>query len=663
MTSLYEKLQRRSVFRVAAAYLALAWLILQVIDTVSGILDVPSWFGRFTLIALAIGFPIAVFLAWAYELTPEGVRTADEAGDNLPATRFGGRKIDFVIIGALLLVIALLLASDRLIPDQTRSDEIPLVSNYTQLTRTQFILPPTPSPYPIVADASRLYFNDFGSGNLGVLQLSRSGGEAIPFATDAAGPDLLFNPLTMTPDGSELVLNGFNPERFEAPQLWSFPTIGGSPRLLGAGADLQFSSDGELSVFEDKTATIFIANADLSEPSELADGSPLTHWIRFSPDGERVRFTRMGRSRSIWEVSTADGKSRPLFSEWRNIDHCCGNWTPDGSFYVFQATHDHRTQLWAIAENAGTASEPVQITHSALDFRRPTIVDNGKRIYAISWQLRGELVRYEKESGRFNSHPAFNSLSVERLAYSSDGSVVSYVRFPEGDLWRCESDGSGHKQLTFSPLKSYESTWSPNGEWLAITANLPDQPPQIHLLPSSGGQAVPISSEVGVEFSPSWTPDSGSIVFTRRGEPQLQVYELASGNVSSMPGTDGLWNGLMSPDGRTIVAESREGLVIHDVASGTQETIANRGEHPYEHFYWDSNSTHLYVVDPFWKAADRTVWHIDTRTKDRVPISRHTDVITAFGVAGMWVGVDPDGAPITLRDLSIHHIYELDWLP
>ncbi|MDH3617026.1 MAG: FHA domain-containing protein, partial [Gammaproteobacteria bacterium] len=63
-----SELKRRSVFRVAMVYLAVAWLLLQVVATVAPILELPLWFERAALLLLAIGFPIAFILAWAFEL-------------------------------------------------------------------------------------------------------------------------------------------------------------------------------------------------------------------------------------------------------------------------------------------------------------------------------------------------------------------------------------------------------------------------------------------------------------------------------------------------------------------------------------------------------------------------------------------------------------------
>ena len=107
----------------------------------------------------------------------------------------------------------------------------------------------------------------------------------------------------------------------------------------------------------------------------------------------------------------------PFTVSCRRIDHCCSSWTSDGKYYVFQATHDNRTQLWAFREADNETgieqSKPVQITTGALDFRRPTVVDDGRRIFAIGWQLRGEVVHFASTDKKFVTLPGFESTSAE----------------------------------------------------------------------------------------------------------------------------------------------------------------------------------------------------------------------------------------------------------
>lgn len=87
-------------------YLAAAWLLLQVVATVAPILELPGWFERGTLLLLAIGFPVAIILAWAFEITPGGVRR--DTGEQLPRTT--RRKGDYVVVIVLGLALAYFVA-------------------------------------------------------------------------------------------------------------------------------------------------------------------------------------------------------------------------------------------------------------------------------------------------------------------------------------------------------------------------------------------------------------------------------------------------------------------------------------------------------------------------------------------------------------------------
>lgn len=105
-TSFFSELRQRNVIRVGSAYAVAAWLLVQVADIGLESFEAPSWVMQALIIALALGFLLAVFLAWVYELTPAGVKRESEIDRSEAASRTAGRRLDFVIIG--LLSVALL---------------------------------------------------------------------------------------------------------------------------------------------------------------------------------------------------------------------------------------------------------------------------------------------------------------------------------------------------------------------------------------------------------------------------------------------------------------------------------------------------------------------------------------------------------------------------
>jgi TolB-like protein/Tfp pilus assembly protein PilF len=110
-TNFLTELKRRNVYRAAVAYAVVAWFLTQLTTQVFPFFEIPNSAVRFVVIALAVGFPIAMLLSWIYELTPEGiVRTEDiDPAQARSVQRATGRILDFIIIGVLLLVIAMLI--------------------------------------------------------------------------------------------------------------------------------------------------------------------------------------------------------------------------------------------------------------------------------------------------------------------------------------------------------------------------------------------------------------------------------------------------------------------------------------------------------------------------------------------------------------------------
>jgi len=127
--SFFKELKRRNVFRVGVAYAVVGWLIMQVTDTFAPALRLPEWFPTAVAFLLILGFPIAVFFAWAFEITPEGIKREREIGPGQSLKHTNARKLDRMIIVALVAVVVVLLI-DRYMGDAPAepADESPDVA-------------------------------------------------------------------------------------------------------------------------------------------------------------------------------------------------------------------------------------------------------------------------------------------------------------------------------------------------------------------------------------------------------------------------------------------------------------------------------------------------------------------------------------------------------
>ena len=103
--SFFGELRRRNVVKVAVAYAIAGWLLIEIAATVFPIVQLPDWTVTFLTMLILFGFPVALILSWAYELTPDGMKRSHEVEATESVTQVTGRKIDFAIIGALVLAL------------------------------------------------------------------------------------------------------------------------------------------------------------------------------------------------------------------------------------------------------------------------------------------------------------------------------------------------------------------------------------------------------------------------------------------------------------------------------------------------------------------------------------------------------------------------------
>ena len=102
-SSFFAELKRRNVYKVAAAYAVVAWLLMQIASQIFPFFEIPNWVVRLVVLALIVGFPVALIIAWAFEVTPEGIKRT-EAADAAGQRSHGGAWIYIVLIGAALSV-------------------------------------------------------------------------------------------------------------------------------------------------------------------------------------------------------------------------------------------------------------------------------------------------------------------------------------------------------------------------------------------------------------------------------------------------------------------------------------------------------------------------------------------------------------------------------
>ncbi len=552
----------------------------------------------------------------------------------------------------------------------------PRVLSTTQLTHDGF------SKTGILTDGSRLYITESTGSRQFLVQASATGGETTviptPFASIVTSD--------ISPDHSQMLVAEAVGPKYEF-QVWVLPIPGGTPRRLGdivARCDTwssqgwaTWSPDGRQLAFA-KSADIYMANADGSNARRLTTLSGYASEIRFSPDGSHLRFTlrslKNNMSSSIWDVRADGSDLHPLLPGWRSsFSHMAGDWSRDGRYYFFtSAGNPNRASIWAMREPTGLwprrASRPVELTTGPMPVYFNGLSPDGKRIFAGGWTSRSELVRYDATSHQFV--PFLGGISADELDFSRDGKWAAYVSIPDGTLWRSRVDGSERLQLTVPPVSASAPHWSADGMQIAFVDKQAGPFWKLYLIPSQGGTPQEMFSENQYQMDPSWSPDGKQLVFGRvpwlwgsAEKIAIQILDLDSKHVSTVPGSQNLFAPRWSPDGRYLAALSTDSkkLVLFDfVAKKWTDWINEAGSIGYP--TWSRDGTYIYYDSMSTdNPGYRRVKLGQTRSQFLVDLKRlnRGGPDYASGL-GPWSGLAPDGSALFGHYLSSDEVYSLE---
>jgi serine/threonine protein kinase/Tol biopolymer transport system component len=548
----------------------------------------------------------------------------------------------------LLLVALLFYFYSRSVPEPKVSGYIPVTHDASQKDL-------------IGTDGARLYFNEYAAAGLAIAQVSRSGGDVaqvpIPATTSL---------LAVSPDGATMLVAPALNNRIalganEVGPFWAVPTLGGSPRRLGEANAAVWSPDGKNIVYA-KGHDLFVAKSDGSDSQKLVSLPEAAFDPAWSPDGNVIRFSVGGYAtaqRSLWQVSVNGTNLHPLFSGWHTPpDECCGKWTSDGKYFVFQS----KGNIWAETEKGSwfrkAPEQAAQLTTGPMTFSSPLPSKDGKQLFVVGTLARGELTRYDAKSAAFV--PFLSGISAESVSFSKDGQWVAYVSFPEGTLWASKSDGSQRVQLSYPPLYAMQPSWSPDGKQIVFFDFSPGQRSKLYSVSMYGGaprELLPDDSQG--QLDPSWSPDGTKIIFgAASSDPNstVRIFDVNTHQITILPGSKGLFSPRWSPDGRYVVAipPNPHTLTMFDFDSHTWKPIGNQtADFP----NWSSTGEYLYFLHEGEQPAVMRV-----RIRDR-KLDRVADLKTfrQAGYFGYWLGMAPDDSPLLLRDTGTQEIYALDW--
>jgi eukaryotic-like serine/threonine-protein kinase len=520
---------------------------------------------------------------------------------------------------------------------------------------------------PLVTDGTRLYFMMPKKTGWTIAEVAASGGETASVASHFDDIQLA----DISPNGAELLMGQFNSPRDVPVHILPLPA--GLPRRVGSilAHDASWSPDGEQIVYASGNE-LSIARKDGSESHRLTTLTGPAEWLRWSSDGKALRFTvddLKTSSQSLWEVASDGTRLHPLLPGWSNPpSECCGNWTPDGNYFVFQSQHlASSSNLWVVQEKSGFLrkrnSDPIQLTTGPGQMFASVPSRDGKKLFAIQGAPLGELVRYDAKSQQFV--PYILGMSAIQLGFSKDGRWVSYVSYPDGALWRSKVDGTERLQLVPPPILGLQPQWSPDGKRIAFSGSVPGKPAHIYIVPADGGSVEEVTHGERDEVFPNWSLDGNSLFFGNEpidlaGVPTSAIYrlDLKTNRLTTLSGSEGMWSPKLSPDDGYIAALTNTNhLVLLDMKAQTWTTLVQTAAgHPawsrdVKYIYFDSSAE----GDPaFYRVGAKD--HKLERVASLKEVKRPTSA--SFG---SWTGLALDDSPLALRDISTFEVYALDW--
>jgi eukaryotic-like serine/threonine-protein kinase len=541
---------------------------------------------------------------------------------------------------------------------------LPKVTGSTQLTNGS-------NPCcPMVTDGFRLYFRTNGPEGPALAQISVSGGEVSKLPVSIPHPVIH----DISPDRSQLLITTYDSPN--AP-FWNLPLPAGSPRRIGdvEGNWANWAPDGKHLLFA-RGSNLYIAAGDGSEVRKIASvvqGIPVH--LRFSPDGFRIRFSDWDREahiQTLWEVRADGSDLHQLLPGWRNPpNECCGQWTPDGRYYVFESdagggAHD----IFALPESKGLLSKslrkPIRLTFGPLRFEAPLVSLDEKKLFVFGWHQRGELVHYDSSSKQFV--PFLGGISATDASFSRDGKWVAYIGLPGYDLWRSRVDGSERLQLA-SPAGHILALprWSPDGKQIAFMSTVVGKFWTIFLIASDGGLPKPLLAEGIPESDPTWSADGTRLAFSTgftstTAKSDIEIVNLNTHQTSTIPGSSGLFSPRWSPDGRYLAALSfqypAKQVFLYDFL--TQKWTAWVTDQDVGYLSWTADSHYLQYVQHNSGDNNSVVRRLKVGTFRPEDLFSLKSLRRFDGTSGFWSDIAPDSSRMFVRDASGRDIYSLD---
>jgi Tol biopolymer transport system component/DNA-binding winged helix-turn-helix (wHTH) protein len=591
----------------------------------------------------------------------------------LPMERQGQPTQPSRLRAALFCLVLILAAAFGAAAEWLRAPTaIPRITDWTQLTFNGT------AKRNLHRAAGQIFFNELEAGQLALVQLPEAGGllktlESSPMNSYVAD---------VSNDGRKLLVGGVKAGHEGGNQflrLMDLPSASVRVLSVPTGNHAIWTPKGEFLISRDNA--LYLSDPDGKHERRLVSLPGEAFYLRYSPDGRRIRFSVAGMfadTSAIWEATSDGTNAHPILAGFSDVPReCCGEWTPDGRHFTFISQHNGLGKIWIRREAPawfGKAGKPMQLTTEPLNFECAVPSEDGKKLFVCAGQPRAELNRLDSKTGEFV--PYLGGISAGDLEPSRDGSQLAYAKYPERTLWRSSADGSQPVQLTGSSLQTGLPHWSPDDSQIAFSGAAPGQPWNVYLISSHGGPAEQITHGNTADLDASWSPDGKKLAFSRAGSSTradgvsvvdiastyaVYILDVASLQEKKIEGSDGMCCPRWSPDGRYLVGTTsrNQDLVLYDFAAHKWSS-ATSGLLGIGYMQWSKDSKYV-IFDTQW-VKDPTFYRLRVEDKRLETIKSLLGIQRFIGSWGSWTGVASDGSPLIVRDVGHQEIYAFDWV-
>jgi serine/threonine protein kinase/Tol biopolymer transport system component len=514
-----------------------------------------------------------------------------------------------------------------------------------------------PKEGPLFTDGARLYFTSGGGSSV----MAVSGGTIAPLRNLQPGMRML----DLSPDGSQiLALKIAANNEIGLGSLWTVPTLGGTPRRLGNDLALtaRWSPDGRSLAYANKRK-LYISGSDGANAREIWTGPGYLTDLCFSPDSREIAATAATvRFSHLWTMQ-ADGRdAHQLRLDWPdNTNQMSAQWTPDGLHFLFMSDREGRVNIYEVIAprwyEFWKSASSVRLTGNQLDIQGVAPARAGGALFALGRLQQGAMQVFDLRTKSFRTY--LGGLPATDFVISPDREWIAYTEYPSGYLWKSRLDGSEKLQLTHS-IAAMEQ-WSPDSKSLVFTDWF-----KLYRVSADGGIPETLISgneDSQQEVAPSWSRDGASIFFNYFPYPDrplqgVQVLDLASRKISTMPGSQGLYVPLWSPNGKYLVAigQSPSRLMLYSSETKTWSAL-KRFNVEWNWFVWTNDSRYLYIS---LTEGENGLYRLSVPEGKWEKLSNLDLPLPREPLAG-FINVTPEGYPAIMRDTGIAQIYSLSW--